>query len=115
MRYFLTLLLVSVLLYGFVPLWWVFVPATALAGYWLASSPLQGFAIGLGTHLLFVGISVALLNESNDGILAYRIAGVLGLPSAFSMIAVTAVLHGLLGGLAGWGGALLQNKKRAVA
>lgn len=115
MRYFLVLLVAATALQLLLPVWWAFVPLTALLAYLLARTPREAFLAGLAANLLIWGVWTALINVQNEGILAYRVAGVLGLGSGWSLVGLSAVLAGILGAFAGWAGVLLRSVMRPTA
>jgi hypothetical protein len=97
--YFLGLLLLAVFLHQFLP-WYAIAIAGLLFGA-LAPLPHAGlaFAYGLLAGLLVWGSYSGYLNYENDSILATRIGAMLGGISAGALVAITALLGGIYGGL----------------
>jgi hypothetical protein len=104
---FLTALL-SFVLALYLP-WW----APAIAAFIIAAlifqRPLYAFLSGfLGLFLLW-GFFAGIINASNDGILAARVAAIFPLGgSSFLLILVTALIGGLVAGLAALSGRYLR-------
>ena len=86
--------------------WWVIVIVAALVavgmGLKTGSAFLSGF---LGAALLW-GIYATWINMGNDGILASRVGALLGGLGEASLIMITALLAGILGGLGALTGSL---------
>lgn len=114
MRYALAVLIGSLLVQLLVPVWWLFVPVTALAAFLLARSSAAGFAVGFLVNALIWLIWAGTIDHLNHSILSNRLAGVFGLPNGILLVVIGAVLAGLLGGLAGLGGAAIGAGRRAA-
>lgn len=111
----LTLMFVLALGGGFLfPWWW-----PALAGYglgiWLgrkgSSAFLSGFA-GTGSAWL---VLAGFMDWRNHQLLSQKMASIFHLPSPFLLLAMTAIIGGLLGGLGAWAGQSLRAALSARA
>ena len=89
--------------------WWtvaiVAFVATAAAGLPSGRAFLAGF---LGVMLLWLTISL-IIDFRNDHILSGRMAELFQLPHSAIFILLSAVVGGLVGGLAGWSGAVVRK------
>ena len=89
--------------------WWtvaiVAFVATAAAGLHSGRAFLAGF---LGVMLLWLTISL-IIDFRNDHILSGRMAELFQLPHSAIFILLSAVVGGLVGGLAGWSGAVVRK------
>ena len=89
--------------------WWtvaiVAFVATAVAGLSSGRAFLAGF---LGVMLLWLTISL-IIDFRNDHILSGRMAELFQLPHSAIFILLSAVVGGLVGGLAGWSGAVVRK------
>ncbi|TGE19709.1 hypothetical protein [Hymenobacter elongatus] len=109
MRLFLLLFVLSAIAQFFLP-WWSITPVCLAAAF--VARPhggwafLAGFAgVGLGWLIL-----AAWWNVENDGLLAHRVAQLLPLGgNSWALVVLTAVLGGLVGGLAALAGAWLRQ------
>ncbi|OSZ78823.1 hypothetical protein CAP35_11400 [Chitinophagaceae bacterium IBVUCB1] len=73
----------------------------------------QGFVLGfLGMAILWL-LLILLKDVPNHHILSTRMAGVLSLPNAALFILVNVLLGGLIGGLSGWSGVVMNWAFRA--
>lgn len=108
----LLILLLARLLSFFLP-WWSLAPAAFIIGLLLARKSGGAFLAGfLGIFLLW-GAYAYLYNLENDGLLAGKMGELLGGLSPLLMILVTAVLGGLLGGLASLSGFWAKDMVRS--
>lgn len=80
--------------------WWIAaVPALILGYYYDTFSPLKSFALGfLGIFLLWSLLS-GITDINNQGILSGRIGAFFGGMNSISLIAITGLIGGILGGL----------------
>lgn len=112
MKYILSILGVIALgfiLQSFLP-WWTIAVAAAIIGAIFKLNNLQSFLVGfLGIALLW-GAYAAFLNNGNEGILAAKMGALFGGLSAVSLILVTALLGGIIGGF----GALTGRLGRSI-
>jgi len=102
----LTIIVLTALAQQFFP-WWSVVPAAGLASYFFKfkNSWLSFFAGFVGVALLW-GAHAGFLNHSNEGILAAKMGMLFGgLPSA-GMLAISAFIGGIFGGLGATSGNL---------
>jgi hypothetical protein len=104
MRLFLVIFILCAVAQFFLP-WWIITPLCFAAAF-LVPRPagkafLAGFnGVGIGWFIL-----AAWLNVKNEGLLAHRVAQLLPLGgNAWALVVLTAVLSGLVGGLAALAG-----------
>lgn len=90
--------------------WWSLVVVAFLVAYLFRLNGWQGFVCGfVGIFLLWGGYAFY-LNQANTGILASRMGDLFSLPSgSLSILLVTALIGGLMGGLAAATGGLMYN------
>jgi hypothetical protein len=109
--------IVSVLLIGvfaavaeyFLP-WWSVAVVAFVVTFFMGGKGGWGFLSGFsGVGILWV-IAALLHDGANDHILSGRMAVLFKLPSYGLFICVTVLVGGLVGGLAGWAGALLSSR-----
>ncbi|SMB94077.1 hypothetical protein SAMN00120144_2337 [Hymenobacter roseosalivarius DSM 11622] len=109
LKLFLLILLLGSIAQLFLP-WWSITPVAFVLAFWLGrrgwGAFLAGFAgIGLG----WLGMA-AWLNIRNDGHLSHRVAELLPLGgNGWLLVLVTAVLGGLVGGMAALAGVWLRQ------
>lgn len=86
--------------------WWSLVVVAFAVAFAFGLNVWQGFVAGfLGVFLLWAGYAF-ILNQGNDGILASRMADLFSLPGSFSILMVSALVGGLVGGMGAATGAL---------
>lgn len=104
----LLILVLSVLLQQVLPWWSLAVGAFGLA-FGLAPTGRAAYWAGFGGAGLSWLVPAAWLSHQNEGLLAHRVAQLLPLGgSAVALVALTAVVAGLVGGLAALAGAWLR-------
>ncbi|MCB9306176.1 MAG: hypothetical protein H6565_06240 [Lewinellaceae bacterium] len=78
--------------------WWAIAPIGVLAGWLFPMHAFRGFLAGfLGGSLLW-GITAAMLNNANDGILSAKVGLLFQGLQGWQLVLLTAVLGGLLAG-----------------
>ncbi|MCG8374811.1 MAG: hypothetical protein MI700_14810 [Balneolales bacterium] len=93
----------------FFPWWGIAIPGLIL-GYQFNKSTMGSLGWGfLGVFLLWGG-QAFWIHIANDGILSTRIANMLGVGSPWIVILITAVLGGVVSGLATMTGSLFNGK-----
>lgn len=105
------ILIIFVLVFacGFFLPWWVLAIVCFAAAFWLAQSGSQAF------WSCFLAVAVAWMLHAliksvpNDNQLASRVAALFFLPNWMLLLAVTGIIGGLTGGLAGAGGYWFQQ------
>ena len=114
MKFILSILLVALVtyaigIYGTLP-WWSFVVSNLIIAIALPIKPLQSFiagAIGVGT--LWAGLAFG-IDLANNHILSTKVAQILPLGGSYiALIAVTALVGALLGGLASLTGSFVRK------
>jgi hypothetical protein len=112
MRFLLSVLLIALLAFAlgiYLP-WWSVAVAAFIVSLLIYQSPWLSFLSGFcGILLLWLALA-GFISSANDNILAAKIALVLPLGgSAFLLVAVTALVGGIIGGLAAWTGSLFRK------
>src|SRR5687768_10092064 len=108
MRLFLLLLILSFALQWVLP-WWILVILAFALAFWLANKAGSAFWAGfLGISMGWLGLSL-FYHIHNDGLLTSRVATLFTLPQPWLLLLVTALLGGLLGGLAAFTGYLFRR------
>ncbi len=110
MRLLITTLLIAItagIAEWFAP-WWTVALVAGIAGYVSGLSSGRAFIAGsCGIALLWLSFTLY-RDMPNDHILTTRMAQLFSLPSSVLFITVTALIGGIVGGLAAWGGAHLR-------
>lgn len=89
--------------------WWGACIIAFVVSFVLEQKEGTSFLAGWIGVMLCWGISSFMINLSNEGVLAGKIGMLFGGLSAGALVLLTAVLGGLLGGLASWSGRLARN------
>lgn len=112
MKFLLSLLATSVccIVLGMFTPWWTVAIAAGSVGALMHRSGLQSFFSGfLGVALAWLGITLW-INHSNGGIFSARMAQVLPVGGQVLYLhLITALLGGLIGGLAAWSGTSIRS------
>ncbi|MDB5264134.1 MAG: hypothetical protein JWQ14_3417 [Adhaeribacter sp.] len=99
MRLFLLLLLLSILLQWVLP-WWILAVVAFVLAFWLAHRGGEAFWAGFGAIALgWLALSL-FFHVRNDGLLTSRVATLFTLPQPWLLLLITALLGGLVGGVA---------------
>ena len=107
--YIIAIIILGYVCQVFLP-WWSIVVVAIIIGTLTEKSGIRAFTIGfLGVALLW-GIYATIINSQNDSILANRMGELLGDTSPISLILITALIGGLVGGM----GALTGNLGRKM-
>lgn len=114
---FLLIALLSLLLQLFLP-WWIVAPVAFGLALWRGRSGWQAFGAGFGAVALVWLVSSAFIHLRTGGILTGKVAALLTLPSPLLLLVVTALIGGLVGGMAALSGyfsrnALLSDDRRS--
>lgn len=96
------------------PWWWPAVPAYAV-GYWLPRTAAGAFSAGFAGAAASWLACAALLDWRNHHLLSTRIAQVFHLPHPYWLLAITALLGGVVGGMSAWAGFSLRRFYRIPA
>jgi len=114
MKFILSILLVALVtyaigIYGTLP-WWSFVVTNLIIAIALPIKPLQSFIAGaLGVGALWAGLAFG-IDLANNHILSTKVAQILPLGGSYiALIAVTALVGALLGGLASLTGSFVSK------
>lgn len=89
--------------------WWMIAVAAFMVMLFIMVKPAKGFLAGfLGIALLWL-IIILFKDQANDHVLADRMSKLFGLSNSVLFITVNVFLGALVGGLAGWSGALTRK------
>jgi hypothetical protein len=105
---FLLILLISFVLQQFMP-WWIIVPVAFSLGAWRGKSAFHAFISGFGAIATLWAIAALVVHLRTEGILTGKIAQLFFLPLPELMIAATALIGGLAGGIAALSGFYWKN------
>lgn len=78
--------------------WWSIVFVAAFAGALFEKHGFKSFLMGFFGVLLLWGIYALILNSGNEGILASRMGELMGKLGSMTMILVSGIIGGLVGG-----------------
>ncbi len=93
---------------GFLAPWWWPAPAGYAVGFWLCRSGGGAIVSGfLGAGGAWLALA-AFQDWRNHHLLSTRMAGMFHLPYPWMLLLLTAVIGGILGGLAAWAGRALR-------
>jgi hypothetical protein len=98
----------SLILNFFLP-WWICALVAFLSAFWQANSAGQAFAVGAAALTLLWGFVASYWHFSSQGILSDKVAGILNLPNGGMLMAVVAIIAGLVGGNAALSGYLVRG------
>lgn len=98
----------SILSSAYLP-WWGATILAFIVSFVLNQKAGTSFLAGFLGLFLCWGVSAMVLNIGNEGMLANKMGALLGGVSGTILLLVTAVLGGLLGGLASWSGQLARG------
>lgn len=104
------IIMTAFLLNLFLPWWSIAIPGL-LFGFTHRKKALASFGWGFLALFILWGGQALYIHLSNDGLLSGRIAEMLGVGSPYLIILITAIIGGLVSGVATMTGAL-ANKKR---
>ena len=102
------IIITSALLNYVLPWWSIAIPGLVL-GYQFEKKAGASFGWGFLALFLLWGVQAFYIHTANDGILSTRIATMLGVGSPLLVVLVTAVVGGLVSGLATMTGGLFKN------
>ena len=77
-----------------------------MVGLWIKLNGWQSFIYGFIGAALIWGIYATILNSGNGGILASRVGNLFGGMNGITLILVTAIVSGIMGGLGAMTGSL---------
>lgn len=97
--------LISVIL----PIWWLFAIIAFLIALFIKLSPKSGFVhLFIAGFILWGGMALTIYLQ-NDSTLSSKISDLFGIGSNWLLFLITALIGGLISGLAGWSGASLNR------
>jgi hypothetical protein len=108
MLLFFLILAASFILQLFLP-WWIIAPVAFSLALWKGTSSHQAFWSGFGAIVFLWAAAALVIHLRNEGILTAKVAGLFSLPFPALMILVTALIGGLVGGLAALSGFYWQR------
>ncbi len=108
MLLFFLILAASFILQLFLP-WWIIAPVAFALALWKGTSSRQAFWSGFGAIVFLWAATALVIHLRNEGILTAKIAGLFALPFPALMIVITALVGGLVGGLAALSGFYWQR------
>ncbi len=108
MLLFFLILAASFVLQLFLP-WWIIAPVAFALALWKGTSSRQAFWSGFGAIVFLWAATAWVIHLRNEGILTAKIAGLFALPFPTLMILITALVGGLVGGLAALSGFYWQR------
>ncbi len=114
MKFFIAILLTALLGYA-APLyfpWWSFAVTSFIVAVFIHQKPLKAFAGGFIALLLLWGIHAYIIDNANEHILSQKIANVLPLGGASSvLILITAFVGAIVSGFAALTASFTRGKK----
>jgi hypothetical protein len=97
----------------YVPLWWFFAVIALLVALLIHQKAGKAFFAGFSGLFVLWGVLAFWIDSGNDGVLSTKIASLLPLGgSKWMLIFVTAVMGGLVAGLAALSGSYLRSSTR---
>lgn len=112
-RFLLAVVVIAVLSAGveFILPWWSVAIVAFLVSLIIPQRPGKAFLMGFsGVGLCWLVVAMT-RDICNDHILSTKMAALFKLPTYDMFLVVTVIVGGLVGGLAGWAGALVKAKK----
>ena len=100
---FLLIALLSFILQFFLP-WWIIAIVAFGAALWRATNGSTAFWSGFLAIMLVWLLMATFTHIRTDGILTERIAALFSLPASFLLIIITAIVGGIVGGMAALSG-----------
>ncbi len=91
--------------------WWSVSILGVILGYTFKLKPLASFGWGFLALFILWGGQALYINIANDGIMASRIAEMLGVQSSLLMVLLTGIIGGVVGGLSVFCGSLWNFKR----
>ena len=93
--------------------WWCFAITSFIVAIAVHQKPVKAFATGFIALFLVWGIMAMMIDSSNNHLLSQKVAEILPLGgSSFMIILVTAIMGGLLSGLAALTGSFTRGAKQ---
>lgn len=105
---FLIILLLSFISSFFLP-WWISALIAFLAAFFIGKTSGQAFLAGFGAVFIAWIVLALLKSVSNNNILAKRVATMFHLPHWIFLLLITALIGGIVAGMAALSGILLKK------
>ena len=99
----LLILVVCLVLQLFLP-WWIVAPVAFGLAFWRAKSSREAWLAGFLSVFVLWGATALFHDFRNDGVLAARVAQVIPVKFPPVLVLLTALIGGLVSGLAAWSG-----------
>jgi hypothetical protein len=97
------------LLSGFLLPWWIVAVIAFAAAFFLGKTSGKSFGAGFLGVALAWAIWALIKSIPNENELANRVSALFHLPGWYLMVIVTAIIGGLVGGMAAWSGVLFKK------
>ncbi len=111
MKQIITLLILSLAL-GYIFPWWIIAPLAFGIAYFFEEKPGKSFLLSFLTIFLYWGVFAFYIDLQNDSILSNRMSNmILKMDGSLLMILITALIGGLVAGVAGLTGTLLKKAR----
>ena len=111
MKQVITLLILSLIL-GYLLPWWIIAPVAFGAAFLFEEKAGRSFLLSFLTIFIYWGVFAFYIDMQNDSILSNRMSNmIMGSDGSFLMILITALIGGLVAGLAGMSGSLLKKAR----
>jgi MFS family permease len=105
---FLIILLLSIVA-GFILPWWFIAVIAFAAAIMLGKKPGYSFWMGFLAVMVAWALLALIKTLPNDNMLASRVATLVHLPNWFFLLLISAIIGGLVGGMAALSGALIRD------
>ncbi|HVW98800.1 MAG TPA: hypothetical protein VHA56_22725 [Mucilaginibacter sp.] len=89
--------------------WWVVAIAAFLPAFFIGKTPGKSFLAGFSAIFIVWTVLALFKSIPNDNILAARVATLFQLPNWVLLLLITALIGGLVGGMAAMSGVLLKR------
>lgn len=89
--------------------WWMIAVVAFAVSFTFQLNAGKAFLSGFLGIVLFWLVAILMIDTANEHILSTRMAKLFGMSNYWLFIVVNLIVGGLVGGLAGWTGAVLRN------
>ncbi len=93
--------------------WWAIAIGAATVALFVTQFPARSFLSGFSGGFIHWFLMAVLIDNANHQILSARVAGLFSLSQPFMMVLITALLSGLVSGLAALSTSLLRRRETA--